>query len=74
MALKPRSTLPVPMISVTSYRRTMISALSNAVKLIQTTHAGVVGLEESDLDALVLEVALGLRQVQWCMVGGGVPL
>jgi hypothetical protein len=34
---------------------------------------GVVGLEESHLDVLVLEVTLGLSEVQGGMVGGRVP-
>jgi hypothetical protein len=34
---------------------------------------GVIGLEESDLEALILEVAAGLGEVQGGVVGGGVP-
>lgn len=37
-------------------------------------HVGrVIGLQEGNLEALILEVALGLGQVQGGMVGGGVP-
>lgn len=34
---------------------------------------GVIGLEESDLEALILEVAAGLSEVQGGVVRGGVP-
>jgi hypothetical protein len=34
---------------------------------------GVIGLEESDLEAFILEVAAGLGEVQRGMVRGGVP-
>jgi hypothetical protein len=37
------------------------------------THAGVVGLEESNLEAFVGEVTLGLGKVDGSMVGCGVP-
>jgi hypothetical protein len=37
------------------------------------THAGVVGLEESDLEAFVGEVTLGLGKVDGSMVRGGMP-
>lgn len=69
MALKPRSTFPLPMISVTSYY------LSVTEQEIQThkPYARVIGLQKSHLDALILEVPLGLGQVQRCMVGGSMP-
>jgi hypothetical protein len=38
------------------------------------THAGVVGLEESNLKAFVGEVTLGLSKVDGSMVGGGMPV
>jgi hypothetical protein len=34
---------------------------------------GVIGLKESDLEALLLEVAAGLSEVQGGVVRGGVP-
>jgi hypothetical protein len=34
---------------------------------------GVIGLQESDFEALVLEVAAGLGEVQRSVVRGGVP-
>jgi hypothetical protein len=37
------------------------------------THAGIVGLEESNLEAFVGEVTLGLGKVDGSMVGGGMP-
>lgn len=33
----------------------------------------VIRLEESDLEALIFEVAAGLGEVQGCVVRGGVP-
>lgn len=68
MALNPRSTLPVPMISVTSYQDSVKYQL-----LISFTYAGIIRLEQSNLDTFVSEVALGLGQVEWCMVGRRVP-
>lgn len=38
------------------------------------THAGVVGLEESDLDALLGKVAFGLGQIERGVVWRGVPV
>lgn len=73
MALKPRSTLPLPMISVTSWREGQY--FDWAVRGRQEiTHAGVVGLEESNLEAFVGEVALGLSKVDGGMVGSGMPV
>jgi hypothetical protein len=37
------------------------------------TYTGVIGLQQGNLDAFVLEVALGLGQVQRGMVRGSVP-
>jgi hypothetical protein len=37
------------------------------------THAGVVGLKQGDLDAFVLEVALGLSQVKRSVIRRSVP-
>lgn len=38
------------------------------------THAGVVGLKKSNLDALLGKEALGLGQVDGGVVSGGVPV
>jgi len=38
------------------------------------TYAGVVGLKESNLEAFVGEEALGLGEVDGCMVRGGMPV
>lgn len=36
-------------------------------------YAGIIGFENSDLDPLIFEVALGLGQVERCVVRRGVP-
>jgi hypothetical protein len=38
------------------------------------TYAGVIGLEKSNLEAFVGEVALGLSKVNGSMVGSGMPM
>lgn len=37
------------------------------------TYAGVIGLEQGNLDALILEITLGLCQVKRSVVRRGVP-
>jgi hypothetical protein len=71
MALKPRSTLPEPMISVTSWR----SVRRGREKIgWVTVYAGVIGLEQSDLDAFIFEVAFALGKVEGRVVRGSVPV
>jgi hypothetical protein len=38
------------------------------------TYAGVIGLEESNLEAFIGEETLGLSEVDGSMVGGGMPV
>jgi len=45
----------------------------NGMSRDRKSYAWVVGLENSDFDALVLEVALTLSEVEWCVVRRGVP-
>lgn len=70
MALKPRSTLPVPMISVTScpFRQHEQQLCFSA-----GAYARVVRLKQRNLDALLLEEALRLSEVQWSVVWRSVP-
>lgn len=71
MALKPMSTFSVPMISVTSCSHDQ----QNAYYLPATpSYTWVIWLHNGNLDALFLEEALGLSQVQRCMVWRSVPL
>ena len=41
--------------------------------MLSSAHAGVVGLKQGNLDAFILEVALGLGQVQRSVVRRSVP-
>jgi hypothetical protein len=43
------------------------------IKKERETYAGVIRLEESNLEAFVGEVALGLGKVDGSVVGGGMP-
>ncbi len=71
MALNPRSTLPVPIISVTSWR---ILSMLHSTTVNHQTHAGVVRFKQGNFDALILEEALGLSQVKRSVVRRGLPI
>lgn len=52
-----------------------LEAHINLSRTDNLSHIGrVIRLQESDLQALILEVTLCLRQIQRSMVRGGVPL
>jgi hypothetical protein len=50
-----------------------MSFLCNCLENKTVTYARVVGLQESNLDAFILEISLRLGEVQRCVVRGRVP-
>jgi len=45
-----------------------------AVMGMETTYTWIIRLKQRNLDTFILEVALGLRKVQWGMVWRSVPI